>query len=68
MQDAEHDLMWLTCPKCGSQQVIVDSMCLVERGGDALRPVDTWEIKRLCKACGHSWKEREQVPDTTGEY
>ena len=68
MQDSDSNVEWLACPECGSQQVIVDGMCLVKCGGDALRPVDTWEIKRLCKSCGHSWKEREQIPDITGEY
>ena len=66
--ESDSNVQWRTCPKCASNQVIVESMCLVDRGGDALRPVDTWEIKHLCKACGHSWEKRQRVPDTTGEY
>lgn len=64
----DSNIRWRTCPKCESTQVIVSNMSLVALGDSALMPVDTWEVHFQCKDCGHTWKEQQRVPDTTGEY
>ena len=48
------------CPKCGSDQYVFRHRKRIEAVPEKGEPAAI-EVKSRCKACGHEWREREQV-------
>jgi DNA-directed RNA polymerase subunit M/transcription elongation factor TFIIS len=46
------------CPECGSADYVFRGRKKIAATAEKGEP-EQWETKRACRACGHTWKERE---------